>query len=361
MSTSVITTPAVDTDAVRSLIENTLDAFFTSSIKRAQKIDPHYAQLWKTMYTLIRAGGKRLRPQMTLLTYATLSGKDPAIVAPVASALELLHLAMLIHDDIIDRDYIRYGVDNVSGQYDKLYKDFIPDALNRRHFSDSAAIIAGDLLIAGGYQLISSSNLKAKDIAYALAAYSEAIFTVVGGELLDTESTFRPIDSIQSVKISYYKTAHYSFVTPIVLGAQLSGAPEETLQALTRFAEQVGIGFQIVDDVLGVFGDESVTGKSACHDISEGKHTYLVEQFYEKATPEQAQQFNAFFGQKNTSEEDSNTVRRLLLDTGAKQQAEEIAQTYKLQALEVLDEIDLNPRARVVFETIAERAINRTK
>lgn len=350
-----------DTAAIRTQIDATLDAFFDRSITAAQAIDPHYEQLWKSIHALSQAGGKRMRPQIALLTYRALSDQPYERILPVASSLELLHLSMLIHDDIIDRDYIRYGIDNVSGQYNTFYKEFVDDDAERRHFSDSAALLAGDLLIAGGHELIASADLTVEELRLASSIYTRAIFTVAGGELLDTESAFRPLDSIRSETISHYKTADYSFITPLMLGAKLAGASDEIITALTQYGEHVGIGFQMVDDLLGVFGDETVTGKSSSNDIAEAKHTYIIEQFYAAANDDQRKQFDALFGKRGITRDEVLVVRQLLEATGARDRAEQLAREYQQKALDTLSIDAFDDNMRALFTSIAERAINRQK
>lgn len=363
MSAYTFTAQTVESEsaAIRSQIDATLDAFFDRSITAARNIDPHYEQLWKSIHALSQAGGKRMRPQIALLTYRALSDQPYERILPAASSLELLHLSMLIHDDIIDRDYIRYGVDNVSGQYNILYKDLVEDDAERRHFSDSAALLAGDLLIAGGHELIASADLTAEELRVASSIYTRAIFTVAGGELLDTESAFRPLDSIRSETISRFKTADYSFITPLMLGAKLAGASDEVTAALTQYGEYVGVGFQVIDDLLGVFGDEAVTGKSSSNDIAEGKHTYIIEQFYAAANDEQRQEFDALFGKRDITRDEVIAVRELLEATGARDRAEQLARDFQQKALAALSIDAFDDDMRALFTSIAERAINRQK
>ena len=96
-------------------LNQTLEDYFARGITRAEAVSPYYAQLWQEMFRLVKSGGKRLRPKMTILAYQAFGGQDVNSILPIAAAQELLHVSMLIHDDIIDRDYSRHGVDNVAG------------------------------------------------------------------------------------------------------------------------------------------------------------------------------------------------------------------------------------------------------
>ena len=148
----------------KNLLDRTLNDYFERSIHAATAIDPSYRQLWETLYGLIRSGGKRLRPQMTILAYETFGGKDAELIIPIAAAQELLHFSLLIHDDVIDRDYTRYGTQNVAGTYKTIYSRFLTDNTDKVHFAHSAAILAGDLMLSGAHELISASQLSKSQI-----------------------------------------------------------------------------------------------------------------------------------------------------------------------------------------------------
>jgi geranylgeranyl diphosphate synthase type II len=159
---------------------------------------------------------------------------------------------MLIHDDIIDRDDISYGVRNISGSYLDHYETLVPDTNERRHFARSAAILAGDLLLSDAYRLIAQLQVPASAILAAQSLLNEAIYSVVGGELLDTEAAFKKLASAHPEIIATYKTAGYSFVMPLLIGATIAGAPAEDLTILRHLGTKVGIAYQMRDDYLGV-------------------------------------------------------------------------------------------------------------
>jgi geranylgeranyl diphosphate synthase, type II len=351
----------IDMDTARLHIDDILQQFFHDATIKAGTVSPYYEQLWKAMSHLILSGGKRFRPYMTMMIYQAFSGQSAGDVAKVAAAQELLHQALLIHDDIIDRDSVRYGVKNVSKQYEEIYEPLISDNEERRHFSDSAALLAGDLLIAAGYPLIRKSDLTAQQITDANDVFDEAVFVVAGGELLDTESAFRTPDTTDALAIARYKTAHYSFVTPIVMGATLGGAAEDTISQLETFGEHVGVAYQLVDDLLGIFGSQSTTGKSDVSDIEEGKRTYLIEQFERLATPDQQMRFNEVFGKKPVGPTAAHQARTLLIDSGAKQHVEQTIAAYRQNAAHVLDSIDIPEHAKATLHKLVEKALDRTK
>lgn len=343
-------------------IDTFLRVLFAERITQAEAISPDYAQLWQSIARLMQSGGKRLRPYVTLLSYG-MDGQnhDYDAILPAAAAQEMLHMAMLIHDDIIDRDQVRYGVQNITGQYNQSYRQYVSDDGERLHFSNSAAIMAGDLLISEAYNLIQQCQTDASHITKAQAVLSKAIFDVVGGELLDTESAFMPFDKIDALAIARYKTASYSFVSPLTMGAQLADMPSETIEKLTNFGMALGVAYQLQDDILGIYGDESVTGKSASSDITEGKHTHLVEQFYERATPEQTQAFNAVFKNNDAAENDLEKARELLNTSGAVDAIKTAIGQFADSARAELDQISMHDHTRTAFLELIERCTTRVK
>lgn len=333
-------------------INSLLADFFDHNLVRADAISPYYGNLWREMSRLSAAGGKRLRPRMTLMAYEAFGGTEPRQMLAIAAAQEVLHLGMLIHDDIIDRDYVRYGVDNVAGSYEKaLYKRLVEHGDDRLHYSHSAALLAGDLLVSGAYRLMGECDIEPSKILQVQRLLSGSIFEVVGGELIDTEAAFREPGAIGAEVIARYKTASYTFVGPLLTGALLAEVSIEKQAILRRFAEHLGIAFQLRDDVIGVFGDEAKTGKTALGDLREGKRTFMIEQFEECADDDQKKAFFALFGDSALTEAQASELRAILVASGAKDRTEQAIAQYTeaaLLALSALELIDPTPLEELV-------------
>lgn len=342
------------------LINAELNSFFEKSILVAAEIDPSYERLWRGMYTLIQSGGKRLRPQMVLMTYEAFGGKDSASIIPVAAAQELLHFSLLIHDDIIDRDYVRYGVPNITGQSKIAYSEYFSSKDDLLHFANGSAIIAGDLMLSGAYRLIAGSSLPAETIASVQQLLSVGILGVAGGQLLDTEFSFMPYQKGGALKVAAYKTASYSFITPLLIGATLAGASSRQKSVLKEYAKALGIAYQLTDDLLGVFGDEAMTGKSSTGDITEGKRTYLAEMAFDAFTGSEEATFMQAFGNPSATEAEVKTAKQLLISSGAKQQTERKIAEYADSALEQLATLQLADEHHQQLTGMVSKATNRT-
>jgi len=338
-----------------------LDDFFERQTKQSQLVSPYYQDLWKEMQRLVQSGGKRLRPRMTLLAYQAFGGQEMGEALPIAAAQELLHLSMLIHDDVIDRDYVRYGVDNVAGAYQKHYEELVPDPSDRLHYANSAAILAGDLLISGAYQIMLESTAAPTKILEIQKLLGRSIFEVAGGELIDTEAAFRAAGSIHSETVALYKTASYTFISPLLIGAVLAGASADDQTMMKLFAKNLGIAFQLRDDVIGVFGNEADTGKSTIGDIREGKRTYLVEQFYKYANEDDLATFDLYFGNRSIGVEEAEIVKELLIHTGAREKTEDAIRHYEANAREALGSLGVDEDYRRQLDDLIVIATKRDR
>ena len=222
-------------------------------------------------YSLM-AGGKRLRPILVLATYK-LFKSDIEKCMPYAVAIEMVHNFSLIHDDLpaIDNDNIRHG---------KL--------TNHKKFNESTAILAGDGLLNNGYILISEDLIKTKDkdeLEKKLKVFNEfsiAVDRMIAGEYVDTEFEGKKI-SEEYLEYTHKNKTGALLKLFVRMGAILAGASLKELEKLTNYAENIGLAFQIKDDILSVEGNELITGKPVGNDEARGKCTYVSKYGLEEA------------------------------------------------------------------------------
>lgn len=341
-------------------ISEVLDTFFKSSIQNAQTIHPRYKLLWEELARVTQNGGKRLRPKITLLSYQAFGGTDVLSVIPVATALEILHSSLLVHDDIIDRELSRRGELNVSGAYENMHYKIISDDTQRRHYSDSAALLGGDLLLASTFMIFDRCPLPIERVMQAKEVLHEVIFEVAGGQLLDSEAAHTQ-NSAMAERIARYKTASYSFIGPLLIGAKLAGTDQSSSEILREFAINVGVAYQLHDDLLGIFGDEAETGKSSVSDLREGKRTYLVEHFLQTASLEDRATFLASFGSPGLTDKEAQTLKSLLIQSGTKSETERHIDSYVLRAREALARLDVDDSSRHNFDLLIDASVRRAK
>jgi len=351
-------TQTLSVDNVRTDINQLLSDYLSNSIARSQQMDENYTYLWQAIESLVNAGGKRLRPYLLMLAYSGYGGQDNKKIMPIAAAQELLHVSLLIHDDIIDNDYVRHGQDNVMAMMQKKYQR--QDDLNAIHFAEAAAILAGDLLISGAHNLIVESEIADNQKLTALKLLSNGIFAVGGGELLDMESVMLPFKTTDTLKIAELKTAGYSFTTPLLTGAKLAGANDQELDILEQLAISLGIGFQLADDILGVFGEETVMGKSNLSDIREGKRTYLMSQAFSLANQEQIKTLEKLVGNPNVTQSQADDVRFIIEDCGAKTAVHQKINDYVTHSNNLLDKLSMSDKSKSALRSFIKQATDRS-
>jgi geranylgeranyl diphosphate synthase type II len=252
----------------KSLIDSFLNSYFESGLKPLTLND-------SIVYSL-SAGGKRIRPVLCLMSYEACGGKAEDIV-PYASALELIHTYSLIHDDLpaMDNDDLRRG-----------------KPTNHKVFGEGMAILAGDALLTDAFSLLSDvsrspyiSHVNLLRVIHDIAR-SSGIHGMVAGQAQDLISEDMEPDEDMLSFIHTHKTA--ALITASVrAGGMLAGCSEETLLLLTRYGTNIGLAFQVVDDILDVEGETEVIGKPKGSDEKKKKMTYPklygIEKSKEKA------------------------------------------------------------------------------
>lgn len=196
---------------------------------------------------ILQAGGKRIRPRILMLAYMLVGGEDFPYAAPVGAAVELMHTASVVHDDINDHGILRRGRPSVNAVWGRTF-----------------ALLTGDFLFTKVYELMAPY----KDMNIDLAAAASAL---VEGETLQATAVKENVFTREVyARIIALKTAAL-FQYAGILGAKLANATPEQIHALGQYAYHVGLAFQIVDDILDIVGDEVKLGKTAGIDIVQGR------------------------------------------------------------------------------------------
>lgn len=230
-------------------------------------------------------GGKFLRACLIALGYQSF-GKDDDNYLPLGCALELFQTSILIHDDIIDKADKRRGMDTIPIKYEKLYSDPIKEdeSFNGKRYDigSSMALCLGDMGFYLALQVIAQNYKNNENLGKVLEYYNSVAIKTCEGEMVDVilpfyEEFYSELDDLESHVMEIYKlkTAWYSVIGPYCLGAILAGADERQIHKLEDALLNLGIAFQIKDDLLGIYGDEKHIGKSVTSDVSEFKQTIL--------------------------------------------------------------------------------------
>lgn len=332
----------LEPNEVRQMVNNALGDFFDQQISKAEDLDSRYGNLWRVAKDVVVGGGKRIRPYLMLLSYTAYGGKNFNEALPVAMSIELLHQCMLIHDDVIDHDYIRHGQPNVSGYLQVRYAKL---GNKDTHMADSGAILAGDLLLSEAYQLILNCNLNGGVKKIVINKLGDVVYEVGAGQLLDVESAVFPTDQDIVLKIAELKTARYSIGIPLTIGAVLAGADEKELVKLRSIGDEMGIAYQLRDDVLGMFGEEKKTGKSNLGDLREGKQTLLIIKAMEIAGQEDRAKLQANLGNPKANLRQLAEVRKIIENTGSKEYSSRLINSYIAKAEKEIQSLKISVQA----------------
>jgi geranylgeranyl diphosphate synthase type II len=340
-------------------VDAVLDRFFSLAKNRATGFGAEYVKLWETLESNT-VGGKRFRPRMVLTAYEGLGGTDMEAAAYIGAAFELLHTALIVHDDVIDRDFSRRGGPNVSGSYRDIATTAGIPLPRAEHRGISAAVIAGDLALFNSMRLIERSGANYEVRSRLLEIMDEALFASAAGELIDVDfSTTTEVPRVHDViTMERFKTAVYSFECPLQAGAVLAGASEAAVTALGYFGREIGIAYQIVDDLLGVFGTEEETGKTTIGDLREGKRTVLIAYATStKAWP----LIENLVGKTDLTAQEAEFIRDVLETSGTRGFTEGLARNYTNEALGHLRSSEIPQTLRDELEPLAVDVLSRVR
>ena len=327
-----------------------LDKFFAQKEKEAAKISPVTGELVGAYREYMR-GGKMARGALTVLGYRLAGEKDFEAILPVSVAIEIFHSFLLIHDDFIDEDKIRRGKLTIHEQYSQE---------KGPHFGASMAIVLGDAGAFLGYELIVSSNFSEKRKIQALQALNNFLLKTAYGEILDIKFDFlEKIKWKDVLLVRTYKTAYYTFVMPLSIGAILGGAPKKELTAIANYGFPVGIAFQLRDDILGMFGEKEKTGKSAESDIRQGKKTLLFTKALELARPNEQEYLLRFYGKKNLTSKQILKIKKTIKGLGALTYSQRMAKRLVEKGKKFVPQITDNPESRSTLYKMADYMIER--
>jgi len=258
--------------------------------------------LYEASRHLVLAGGKRLRPFLTLKACEAVGG-DPKDAIPYAAAFEILHNFTLVHDDIMDNDPIRRGTPTVHTKWG------VP-----------LAICAGDLLFAKVFEAMTvyaPKNLSAKRVNACITKATEATIELCEGQVFDVSfPNTKDVSEEDYIAMVGWKTSAL-FRACAEVGAIVGGGKMSQVKALGKFGWDAGIAFQIMDDYLGATADEKMLGKPVGSDIREGKKTIIVIHALRKAKPRHKEKILAVLGNHNASKHEMDEVNGMLRDIGS--------------------------------------------
>lgn len=314
--------------------------------------DPMLSDTVDLLSNLVLAGGKRVRPAMAYWGFIGAGGdpEDPAIVA-IGSALELLQAFALFHDDVMDGSPTRRGnpTAHVAAEAEHRSNDWSGEP---RRYGEAVAILAGDV------SLVLSDVLLADVSSDVRRLWNDLRVEVNLGQFLDVVGTAQGDVALATAeRIVEYKTARYTIVRPLQMGAAAAGGVHLE-QPLADFGTPLGIAFQLKDDLLGVFGEEAVTGKPVGDDLREAKPTPLLARARDAASPEQRSLLDQVG--PDLTDDEIGDIQAVLADTGAVAEIESQIESLTADALAAIERMPLAGGADQQLADIANFLASRT-
>lgn len=305
-------------------------------------------ELYESSLHILKAGGKRLRPAILIATGLAFGAKREELM-PFAAGVELLHNFTLIHDDIMDNDEYRRGVPTVH----KLWG--VP-----------MAILAGDLLFSYSLHLPLKfcREIARKDkCVVATEKLAWAAMTVAEGQALDMSFEKSELVSEEDYMQMIYKKTAALIESSAYIGAVLGQAPDEDLMRIQQYARGIGIAFQIVDDILGIFGKEEETGKPVYSDLREGKKTLLIIRALELAKGEDREVILSVLGKRGLNREMYARAASVISSLGVYDYAVNMANELVKKSKESLDGLSAVKESQYVelLREIADLVVKRRK
>lgn len=354
---------SMDIAEFKKAFEPVFTKYVTECLKEMQSRlkDPMLRAFMKQAAKIALAGGKRARPFLVYSMYKISGGKNEEVAMRIAMGVEMFHMFCLIHDDITDRGRLRHGQVTVH--------EYAAAALRKArrrgdlgHISESQAMLAGDLVYAWAYERLAGlKGVEEEAHVEALKVFNEAMQDVIAGQMIDIDLTTRTSVPTELIfRKMELKTASYTFIRPLELGAALAGASVEVRAFCRKFGKEMGVGFQLQDDLLDIVGSVKQLGKRPMGDIREGQHTPLSQHAFRHASAADGRFLARVFGKGMLSAQDARRVREIFVRTGALAYAEARIKKHFIKAGQLLESAPIEAWGKEILTQLLRFVAYRT-
>ena len=331
----------------------------------AAYIGDEYAEMTAALEEFVLRGGKRLRPAFAYWGWRAVAPEGAVAddgVLRLFSALEMLHACALVHDDVIDASATWRGLPTVHRLFADKHRERGWHGSSEQ-FGISTAILLGDLSLVWADDIIALSDLTADARRRVQRVWANIRTEVLGGQYLDIAAEASGAESVASaMTVNTYKTASYTVSRPLQFGAAAAADRPDVQQIFHDVGTDLGIAFQLRDDVLGVFGDPAVTGKPSGDDLRSGKRTVLLAEAVERADasdPVAAKLLRTSIG-TDLSEADVRELCTVIESVGALAAVEDRIAMLTRRAFETLDAAPIDGHAKTGLAELGRLASNRS-
>jgi geranylgeranyl diphosphate synthase type I len=353
--------PTAPFDPIQGPVEEILGDYLDERGSELASIEPKLVAVAEQVAGLIAAGGKRLRPAFVYWGHQATGAGHDASVYLVAAAVEMLHTFALLHDDVMDRAPTRRGRPSAQRSFAAVHQ---ADQLagDAAWFGASAAILAGDLAFVWADDLIERAELSGTAAARVRKVFTTLRTEVMAGQYLDLRlDGFARADVAAARHVALLKSGRYTVTRPLALGQAIACGGDtdtDTARSLSVYGDALGLAFQMRDDVLGLFGDPAVTGKSHMSDLREGKRTVLILRTLALATASERAVFERALGNPELDDADAERCREIVTSSGALASVETLIRTQHAAAVEAATGLPEPARGalRALASTVVDRA-----
>ena len=340
---------------IKNRIEKELTTY-VRSIDKLYSLNKLSPILFTSIKEFICRDGKRVRPILFCIGYLGFSPKTPRGFYRSALSLELLHDFMLVHDDIIDNSDTRRGKPSMHA----LLNRYLHTNKKAKFNGEDLTIVVGDVMYAMALDafLAVKEDLQRKEAALK-KLISAALYTGSGEfiELLLGIKALEKVTREDIYKIYDYKTANYTFASPLSMGAILAGAKVAQVNKLFSYGILLGRAFQIRDDILGTFSEENEIGKSNLTDIKEAKRTLLIWYAFNHANKKDKLSIKKIIEGESTRSAELLKIRKIIKDTGALAYAQDQIKYLSSKASEEINSLDMNKRYKQTLDNFSRQIL----
>ncbi len=341
-------------------IQPLLEKYFQKEIAKAQEAGKLPANLLTSFYQLA-SKGKNIRGFLVTLGYKAAGGKNKKDILDASLFIELIHTGLLVHDDIQDKEDIRRGLKTIHNQFQDEGKRIGLEASEARHYGMSLALNIGASAYFLGMEKLLNSNFPNDRIVRASRIATEYLVRVTHGQVLDIANFSKSNPNKEELlNILRYKSAEYTGVLPLLVGAVLAGKDDKKyLDNLLKYGLAFGWAFQIQDDLLGAFGDEKKLGKSVGIDFKEGKFTMLMYYLFKNGTKEQKAFQAKALGNQNLKPKDVRKMQEILRESGSYDYVVNLGWDYVKQGESIIPKITQDKKLQETFHLLIRYMMER--
>lgn len=338
-----------------------LDSFLDEKIDEALKISKIPAELLKR-FKEISSRGKRLRGGLVALGYNIAGGQNPNVELGGGLIMELFHAALLVHDDIMDRDSLRRGVRTIHKQFEDIGKS-IRVRGDPAHYGESMAGCLFDAIFYMTWEKLLSLPCTPEHIFDAGKIYTKYALRTAWGQSLDvTTTSLESLNEDDILKVISIKSGEYTTTLPFLFGAALGGLKDKKVRAVMEsYSLALGWTFHIQDDLLGMFGNDEETGKPSDGDLKEGKNTLLMLHLHQHGTDEQRVFQKQVLGNSDITKNDVEKMREVLKSAGSYQYVVDLGWKYVEKGKNVIPQITENSKLKTILESLITYMMERVK